>query len=161
MGALKWMKEIDFYRKVPKDLTTSTASGAVFSLMGALMLVTLFVLEFNSYMSWTTETRIVLMDSDRPTIQVNLNISLPALACDFAHVYVTDVYGGNRVNMSKAVRKYRTVDQGKRNVGEVHEEIAHKPGRIEEFPEGHPAHETTEGSTDLNDDTFEEVREGV
>ena len=73
MGLLSALKSFDFYRKIERDLTKGTASGALISLFGALLMITLFVLEFNNYLTTQVTTQILVDDFEDSTLQVNFN----------------------------------------------------------------------------------------
>lgn len=44
----------DIYRKIPRDLTKGTVSGAGLSFFGVFFLTVLFIFELNSYLSGNT-----------------------------------------------------------------------------------------------------------
>lgn len=44
------IRSLDFFRKIPRDLTEGTVSGASLSCVGTFFLVILIILEFNSYL---------------------------------------------------------------------------------------------------------------
>uniref|UniRef100_A0A0D6QXY4 Thioredoxin domain-containing protein n=1 Tax=Araucaria cunninghamii TaxID=56994 RepID=A0A0D6QXY4_ARACU len=101
------IKALDFYRKIPRDLTEASLSGAGLSIIAALCMIFLFGMELNSYMSVSTTTNVVVDRSlDGEHLRIDFNISFLALSCEFASVDVSDVLGTNRLNITKTVRKY-------------------------------------------------------
>jgi len=44
------LKSFDIYRKLPKDLTEPTMSGAMVSLLSTLIMGVLFITEFNEFL---------------------------------------------------------------------------------------------------------------
>ncbi|XP_073058976.1 protein disulfide isomerase-like 5-4 [Primulina eburnea] len=101
------IKSVDFYRKIPRDLTEASLSGAGLSIVAAFSMMLLFGMELNDYLRVSTSTSVVVdKSSDGDFLRIDFNISFPALSCEFASVDVSDVLGTNRLNITKTVRKY-------------------------------------------------------
>jgi len=107
MRVLKALKSVDFFRKIPTDLTEATLSGASISIIAAFTMTFLFGMELNSFLQTTTTTSIVV-DQSAPgeLLKINFNISFPSLSCEFLTVDVSDSLGTKRLNLSKTVRKF-------------------------------------------------------
>jgi thiol-disulfide isomerase/thioredoxin len=136
------IKSVDFYRKIPRDLTEASLSGAGLSIVAALSMMFLFGMELNNYLSVSTSTSVVVDKSnDGEFLRIDFNISLPVLSCEFASVDVSDVLGTNRLNITKTVRKY-SIDSNLRPTGaEFHSgpnqhNIKHDEIVDEEYGEG-------------------------
>ncbi|XP_019702038.1 protein disulfide isomerase-like 5-4 isoform X3 [Elaeis guineensis] len=101
------LKSVDFYRKIPRDLTEASLSGAGLSIMAAFSMMFLFGMELNSYLTVSTSTFIIVDKStDAEFLRIDFNISFPALSCEFASVDVSDVLGTSRLNITKTVRRF-------------------------------------------------------
>lgn len=50
VATMRDIRSLDFFRKIPRDLTEGTVSGASLSCVGTFFLVILIILEFNSYL---------------------------------------------------------------------------------------------------------------
>uniref|UniRef100_A0A161WRJ9 Thioredoxin domain-containing protein n=1 Tax=Daucus carota subsp. sativus TaxID=79200 RepID=A0A161WRJ9_DAUCS len=101
------IKSVDFYRKIPRDLTEASLSGAGLSILAAFFMMFLFGMELNSYLTVNTSTSVIVDTSpDEDLLRIYFNISFPALSCEFASVDMNDVLGTNRLNVTKTVRKY-------------------------------------------------------
>ncbi|KAJ0264577.1 Protein disulfide-isomerase 5-3 [Hirschfeldia incana] len=88
------LKSMDFYRKIPRDLTEASLSGAGLSIVAALIMMLLFGMELSSYLAVNTTTTVVVDKSaDGDFLRIDFNISFPALSCEFASVDVSDVLG--------------------------------------------------------------------
>ncbi|PQQ16226.1 protein disulfide-isomerase 5-3 [Prunus yedoensis var. nudiflora] len=88
------IKSVDFYRKIPRDLTEASLSGAGLSIMAALAMMFLFGMELNSYLAFSTSTSVIVdKSSDGDFLRIEFNISFPALSCEFASVDISDVLG--------------------------------------------------------------------
>ncbi|XP_058210132.1 protein disulfide isomerase-like 5-4 [Rhododendron vialii] len=101
------LKSVDFYRKIPRDLTEASLSGAGLSIVAAFSMIFLFGMELNNYFTASTSTSVVVdKSSDGEFLRIEFNFSFPALSCEFASVDVSDVLGTNRLNITKTIRKY-------------------------------------------------------
>ncbi|CAI5461138.1 unnamed protein product [Closterium sp. Yama58-4] len=120
MSAFAKLKAIDFYRKIPRDLTEASFSGASLSIVAATTMIFLFIAELNSFLKVSTTTQVIVDQSQNgELLRINFNFSFPALSCEFASVDVTDVLGTARYNLSKTVRKY-PIDAAGNWVGPEH-----------------------------------------
>lgn len=119
MGIVQKIRSIDFYRKIPSDLTEATLFGATLSMFAAILMVSLFFFELTDFMTVRTETSIIVDRSvDGDLLRINFNLSFPALSCEHASVDVSDTMGNHRVNLTKTVQKY-PLDKDGRIVGNV------------------------------------------
>ncbi|XP_013622068.1 PREDICTED: protein disulfide-isomerase 5-3 [Brassica oleracea var. oleracea] len=136
------LKSVDFYRKIPRDLTEASFSGAGLSIVAALVMMLLFGMELSSYLEVTTTTAVVVdMSSDGDFLRIDFNISFPALSCEFASLDVSDALGTNRLNITKTVRKFPIDPHLKTTGGEFHSGLAshhinHGEEIKQEFPDG-------------------------
>ncbi|CAG7882870.1 unnamed protein product [Brassica rapa] len=136
------LKSVDFYRKIPRDLTEASLSGAGLSIVAALVMMLLFGMELSSYLEVTTTTAVVVdKSSDGDFLRIDFNISFPALSCEFASLDVNDVLGTNRLNITKTVRKFPIDPHLKATGGEFHSGLAshhinHGEEIKQEFPDG-------------------------
>ncbi|XAR56659.1 hypothetical protein NMG60_11037221 [Bertholletia excelsa] len=107
MISMHKLKSVDFYRKIPRDLTEASLSGGGLSIIAALSMVFLFGMELNNYLTVSTSTSVIVdKSSDGEFLLIDFNISFHALSCEFASVDVSDVLGTNRLNITKTIRKY-------------------------------------------------------
>jgi len=107
---------VDFYRRVPKDLTESTSLGAVMSICAISVMVILFISETLAFSRTDIATSIALDDNTEPQIRLNFNITLMDLHCDYAVVDVWDALGTNRQNITKNVEKWQLDEEGSRRI---------------------------------------------
>ncbi|KHN46530.1 Protein disulfide-isomerase 5-4 [Glycine soja] len=146
------LKSVDFYRKIPRDLTEASLSGAGLSIVAALAMMFLFGMELSSYLSVSTSTSVIVdKSSDGDYLRIDFNISFPALSCEFAPVDVSDVLGTNRLNITKTVRKF-SIDSNLRPTGaEFHSgTVANAVKHDDEVDE-----ESVEGSFSLTTHNFD------
>ncbi|XP_058219998.1 protein disulfide isomerase-like 5-4 [Rhododendron vialii] len=154
MISMHKLKSVDFYRKIPRDLTEASLSGAGLSIIAALSMIFLFGMELSSYLKVSTATSVIVdKSSDGEFLRIDFNISFPALSCEFASVDVSDVLGTNRLNITKTLRKY-PIDSNLRPTGSEYlagvtsRDIKHDDEVDEEY---------SEDSVILNGQNFESV----
>ncbi|XP_022735680.1 protein disulfide-isomerase 5-3-like isoform X2 [Durio zibethinus] len=148
------IRSVDFYRKIPRDLTEASLSGAGLSILAALAMVFLFGMELNNYLAVSTSTSVIVDNSsDGDFLRIDFNISFPALSCEFASVDVSDVLGTNRLNITKTIRKF-SIDKHLRPTGaEFHSgPVPHFIKHEDEVDE-----QTVEGSVPLNGVSFDRL----
>lgn len=116
-------KNFDFFRKIPEDLTRATRTGASLSFFGVFCLSTLFIFEFNSYLTTNVATEVVMDTSEDRYLRVNFNISLPRVPCQFASVDVQDVLKTRKHNITANIQKWRIDFEAGRRL----EQVADKP----------------------------------
>ncbi|EEF39562.1 protein disulfide isomerase-like 5-4 [Ricinus communis] len=147
------LKSVDFYRKIPRDLTEASLSGAGLSIIAALSMVFLFGMELSNYLTVNTSTSVIVdKSSDGDFLRIDFNLSFPALSCEFASVDVSDVLGTNRLNITKTIRKF-SIDHDLNPTGSEFQSgpVLHHIKHGDEI-EG----EVGEGSVSLNSRNFDQ-----
>ena len=78
------IKRMDIYRKVPKDLTQPTTTGAIISICCVVFMLFMLGTELVWFISPDVRSELVVVNSD-PTerIPVKINISIPRMKCEF------------------------------------------------------------------------------
>ena len=92
------VKRLDIYRKIPKDLTQPTTTGAVISVCCVSFIVLLLFSELYFFISPDVRSELHV-DNANPTdrIPVRINISLPSLKCEFLGIDIQDDQGRHEV----------------------------------------------------------------
>jgi thiol-disulfide isomerase/thioredoxin len=149
------LKSVDFYRKLKRDLqselTETSISGAALSIVATIVMFGLVVAEFNSYLTTTVESKVVLdhlesMSDD--TLQVNFNLSFPHLKCEYASVDATNFMGTHDAGLAARVSKVH-LDKNGRMLNKHEDRTRALQHTVDEVHEG-PAM-----STLLTTDNFE------
>ncbi|XP_077464831.1 endoplasmic reticulum-Golgi intermediate compartment protein 1 isoform X2 [Stigmatopora argus] len=94
------VRRFDIYRKVPKDLTQPTYSGAFISILCCLVILFLFLSELTGFIATEIVNELYVDDPDKDSggkIEVSLNISLPNLHCDLVGLDIQDEMGRHEV----------------------------------------------------------------
>eukprot|EP00588_Corethron_pennatum_P012087 CAMPEP_0194278676 /NCGR_PEP_ID=MMETSP0169-20130528/11783_1 /TAXON_ID=218684 /ORGANISM="Corethron pennatum, Strain L29A3" /LENGTH=475 /DNA_ID=CAMNT_0039022911 /DNA_START=28 /DNA_END=1455 /DNA_ORIENTATION=+ len=115
-GPGRMASSVDFYRRIPKDLTESTSLGAIMSLLALTIMVVLFVSETYAFMTTRLVTSVVLDPDTSERLRLNFNVTFHDLHCDYASVDVLDSLGTNRQNITKNVEKWQLDEQGTRRI---------------------------------------------
>mmetsp|Transcript_28622 Transcript_28622/g.46050 ORF Transcript_28622/g.46050 Transcript_28622/m.46050 type:complete len:347 (+) Transcript_28622:126-1166(+) len=110
---MKVAKAFDIYRKVPRDLTEPTLSGAAVSCCTVTLAVYLFFSELSVFMRRTWKSEMVLDESrTEEKLQINLNITLPAMPCELLSFDAQDVMGSHEVDAHGHLFKDRLTSKG-------------------------------------------------
>lgn len=113
-----WMKA-DIFRRIPKDLTEATVSGAIVSILCLVVMVLLFTGEVISYAFPRTHSDMMMARGrGDERIKVFLDIELHRLPCVFLSVDIADILRNHEVDSSQNLRKIPLSSSG--------EEIARK-----------------------------------
>eukprot|EP00529_Nitzschia_sp_RCC80_P041405 CAMPEP_0113500158 /NCGR_PEP_ID=MMETSP0014_2-20120614/32153_1 /TAXON_ID=2857 /ORGANISM="Nitzschia sp." /LENGTH=476 /DNA_ID=CAMNT_0000394423 /DNA_START=42 /DNA_END=1469 /DNA_ORIENTATION=+ /assembly_acc=CAM_ASM_000159 len=106
------LSSVDFYRRVPKDLTEATTLGAFMSIVALSVMGILFFSETAAFASTRIVTSITLDENTQPQLRLNFNITMLDLHCDYVSVDVWDALGTNRQNVTKNVEKWQISEGG-------------------------------------------------
>lgn len=115
MKSIGSMKKVDFYRKVPIDLTEPTAPGAIISIIALVIMTLLFFGEIKSYFTPNSRSDMFVAsdeDEDHGQLKVNFNITFHKLPCFVASFDVLDVLGRHAVNVMGNTKKRRVGRDG-------------------------------------------------
>ncbi|CAL5224040.1 g6662 [Coccomyxa viridis] len=122
---LQKLRGVDFYRKIPSDLTEATLAGASISLVAAVTIVFLLLAELGSFLALETREELVVDRSAQgELLRINFNISYPSLSCEFATLDVSDALGTKRMNLTKTIRKLPINEDGQRAGYYVHDDLS-------------------------------------
>ncbi|CAN8024048.1 unnamed protein product, partial [Ixodes persulcatus] len=96
----------DIYRKIPKDLTQPTVTGAVISILSCFFISILFLSEFISYMSPELASELFVDNpSSADKIPVSINITLLKLDCSAVGLDIQDDMGRHEVGFVENTEK--------------------------------------------------------
>lgn len=145
----RYVPTVDFYQRVPRDLTEATKLGAIMSLCCISIMSILFMSETIAFAKTKTVTEIFVDDQSslQPQIKLNFDLSFYALPCEYLSVDVLDSLGTNRQNITKNVEKWHLDDSGKKRdfhgVNVEQREIKHD----EDHPNENDAYDWIPGDT--------------
>lgn len=101
------IRRFDIYRKIPKDLTQPTYTGAIISISSSLFIVFLFISELSSFLTTDVISELTVDDpvSNKDKIPVFINISLPRIQCKFIGLDIQDDMGRHDVGYIENEKK--------------------------------------------------------
>ena len=103
----------NFFKHVPDDLVISSTPGMIISLIGTIVMITLFLFELSEYFALKSATTLVVDEFRDEVLRVNFNVTMHQVPCEFLSVDVSDMTGTNRHNISKDILKWRLDANGK------------------------------------------------
>lgn len=110
---MKGVRRFDLYRKVPRDLSEPTASGACVSCCTVAVALYLFINEALVFSRHTWSSEMFIDDSKtEEKLQVNLDITLPACPCELLSFDALDVMGSHEVDAHGNLYKERLTSKG-------------------------------------------------
>ena len=143
----------NYFKHVPEDLVISSTPGVVISVLGTLLMASLFFMQLMSYMELRTKTELVVDDLLDEMLRVNFNVTLPSAPCDYLSVDVSDFAGGARHNITKDILKWRLNSHGELLGSSLAVSVVDTPGAGKER---HSNHAEDEAAFDVElDDDYE------
>jgi len=111
-----FLSKVDFYRRVPRDLSEATSLGVTMSMLALSVMAILFFSETAAFLNPSIVTEISLDVNTEPSIRINFNITFLELECDYLSVDILDSLGTNRQNVTKNVEKWHLDGEGTRRI---------------------------------------------
>lgn len=121
-------RRLDIYRKVPKDLTQPTYTGAIISICCCFFILFLFLSELAGFIATELINELYVDDPDKNSggkLEVNLNVSLLHLECEVVGLDIQDEMGRHEVGHIEDSMKVPLSDgrgcrfEGKFNINKV------------------------------------------
>lgn len=110
---MRAVKRFDLYRKVPRDLTEPTLSGAAVSCCTVTFVVYLFFSELAVFVRRNWESEMFIDESKtEDKLQININVTLPSLPCELLSFDAQDVMGSHEVDAHGHLFKDRLTSKG-------------------------------------------------
>ncbi|OQV25923.1 Endoplasmic reticulum-Golgi intermediate compartment protein 1 [Hypsibius exemplaris] len=101
------LRRLDIYRKVPKDLTQPTLTGALISVFCVLFIVFLLISEFLMFITPEIQSELFVDDPNthHDRIPVRLNLTMPHTKCDILGLDIQDNGGRHEVGHTTETSK--------------------------------------------------------
>lgn len=108
------VRRFDIYRKVPKDLTQPTVTGAVISILCVAFILLLLFLEFFHFLSGELVQELHVDNPGETTerIPVYIKVELPRLKCEYIGLDIQDDLGRHEVGFVENTNKNPIGDKG-------------------------------------------------
>ena len=100
------IRRLDFYRKVPRNLTEATRTGACVSIISVVFIVFLMMSELSSFLYTDIKSEIFVdLPSDEKKVSVKINISFPKTGCEYIGLDIQDEMGEHEVGFHENTQK--------------------------------------------------------
>ncbi|VDK28236.1 unnamed protein product [Gongylonema pulchrum] len=120
---------LDIYRKVPRDLTQPTTTGAIISIVCVSFIFFMVISDLVSFLTLEIRSELFVDDPGREgRIKVHLNVSLPYLSCNYIGVDIQDDNGRHEVGFVQNTEKVPIAASGCRF--EANFEVSKVPGNF-------------------------------
>lgn len=107
MGVKQALKSLDAFPRAEDHLLQKTQSGAFVSIVGLVIMATLFIHELKYYLStYTVHQMAVDLNRGEP-LPIHINMSFPSLPCDVLSVDAIDLSGKHEVDLDTNIWKLR------------------------------------------------------
>ncbi len=99
--------QLDIYRRIPKDLTEATALGGIVTIVAIIILLILAISEIRNFLKVDIITSVLVDHSEDATFQMNFNVTIKGLSCEFAAIDLKNIIGRDREDIDdKTVHKF-------------------------------------------------------
>ncbi|BBM98063.1 endoplasmic reticulum-Golgi intermediate compartment protein 3 [Marchantia polymorpha subsp. ruderalis] len=112
MQALQKLRQLDAFPKINEDFYSRTLSGGVITIVSSIVMLSLFITELNYYLYPTQETQLVVDTSRGETLNINLDVTFPALACSVVSLDAMDISGEQHLDVKHNIFKKRLDSSG-------------------------------------------------
>lgn len=109
---LQALKNFDAFPHAEEHLTSKTSSGAIVSLVGLVIMVTLFIYELTFYLTTVTVHQMAVDHTQGETLPIHINMTFPALPCQILSVDAIDMSGKHEVDLDTNIWKLRLHKDG-------------------------------------------------
>lgn len=102
---IKTIKSFDAFPRAEEHLLQKTQSGAVVSIVGLVIMATLFVHELRYYLTTYTVHQMSVDLKRGETLPIHINMTFPSLPCDVLSVDAIDMSGKHEVDLDTNIWK--------------------------------------------------------
>ncbi|KAL0717591.1 hypothetical protein Bca4012_066913 [Brassica carinata] len=112
MGVKQALRSIDAFPRAEDHLLQKTQSGAVVSIVGLLIMATLFLHELSYYLNTLTVHQMSVDLKRGETLPIHVNMTFPSLPCDVLSMDAIDMSGKHEVDLDTNIWKLRLNSHG-------------------------------------------------
>ncbi|KAF8408768.1 hypothetical protein HHK36_004837 [Tetracentron sinense] len=112
MGMKQALKSLDAFPRAEEHLLQKTQSGAVVSIIGLVIMGTLFMHELKYYLTTYTVHQMSVDLKRGETLPIHINMTFPSLPCDVLSVDAIDMSGKHEVDLDTNIWKLRLNSDG-------------------------------------------------
>ncbi|KAK1404805.1 Endoplasmic reticulum vesicle transporter [Heracleum sosnowskyi] len=112
MGVKQALRSLDAFPRAEDHLMQKTQSGAFVSVLGLVIMTTLFVHELRYYLTTYTVHQMSVDLKRGETLPIHINMTFPSLPCDVISVDAIDMSGKHEVDLDTNIWKLRLNSDG-------------------------------------------------
>ena len=112
MGMKQVIKNLDAFPRAEDHLLQKTQSGALVSIIGLIIMATLFLHELGYYLTTYTVHEMSVNMKRGETLPIHINMTFPSLPCDVLSVDAIDMSGKHEVDLDTNIWKLRLNSYG-------------------------------------------------
>ncbi|XP_010688789.2 uncharacterized protein LOC104902637 isoform X2 [Beta vulgaris subsp. vulgaris] len=112
MGVKQAIKKLDAFPRAEEHLLQKTQSGAIVSIIGLVIMATLFIHELRYYLSTYTVNQMSVDLKRGEILPIHINMTFPSLPCDVLSVDAIDMSGKHEVDLDTTIWKLRLSSDG-------------------------------------------------
>ncbi|MBA0726104.1 hypothetical protein Golax_001953, partial [Gossypium laxum] len=107
MGLKQTIRSLDAFPRTEEHLLQKTQSGALVSIVGLVIMATLFIHELTYYLTTYTVHEMSVDLKRGETLPIHINMTFPSLPCNVASVDAIDMSGKHEVDLDTNIWKVR------------------------------------------------------
>lgn len=138
---LQALKNLDAFPRAEDHLLKKTQSGAVVSVVGLVIMATLFVHELKYYLTTYTVHQMSVDFQRGETLPIHINMTFPSLPCEVLSVDAIDMSGKHEVDLDTNIWKLRLNKDGYIIGTEYLSDLVEKEHRVHKHDDGKDHHE--------------------
>ncbi|KAI4305527.1 hypothetical protein L6164_028891 [Bauhinia variegata] len=167
MGMKQVIKSLDAFPRAEEHLLQKTQSGALVSIIGLVIMATLFVHELGYYLTTYTVHQMAVDLKRGETLPIHINVTFPSLPCDVLSVDAIDMSGKHEVDLDTNIWKLRLNSHGDIIGTEYLSDLVEKEHEHHNHDHGKDHHEDSEnkihlqGFDESTENTIKKVKEAI
>ncbi|CAL5203496.1 unnamed protein product [Lathyrus oleraceus] len=159
MGMKQVLKNLDAFPRAEDHLLQKTQSGALVSVIGLIIMATLFLHEMGYYLTTYTVHEMSVDLKRGETLPIHINMTFPSLPCDVLSVDAIDMSGKHEVDLDTNIWKLRLNSYGQIIGTEYISDLVEKEHTAHNHGDGKGHHEHSEEKAHLQ--SFDEATENT
>ncbi|KAE9596448.1 hypothetical protein Lal_00048656 [Lupinus albus] len=159
MGVKQVIKNLDAFPRAEDHLLQKTQSGALVSVIGIIIMSTLFIHELSFYLTIHTVHQMSVDLTRGETLPIHINMTFPSLPCNVLSVDAIDMSGKHEVDLDTNIWKLRLNSYGHIIGTEYISDLVEKEHAAHKHGDGKDHHEDSEQKIHLQ--TFDESTENM
>ncbi|XP_058787229.1 uncharacterized protein LOC131661641 [Vicia villosa] len=159
MGMKQVIKNLDAFPRAEDHLLQKTQSGALVSVIGLIIMATLFLHEMGYYLTTYTVHEMSVDLNRGETLPIHINMTFPSLPCDVLSVDAIDMSGKHEVDLDTNIWKLRLNSYGQIIGTEYISDLVEKEHAAHSHGDGKDHHEHSEEKVHLQ--SFDEATENT